>query len=92
MKSHIKHDFDYYYSGNEDGVDYSNADYNPRLKALLLKVVDNQINDNEPIETRQTFTRLVSSGYTELQAKEKIAAVVASTIYDAQLSGKPFNE
>ncbi len=90
MRSHI-HDFDYY-NRNEDGDDYSNADYNPRLKALLLNVVDNQINDNKPIETKQTFTRLVRAGYTELQAKEKIAAVIAAAIYDAQMSGGPFDE
>lgn len=92
MKSRIKHDFDYYYNGNEDGADYSNAEYNPRLKAMLLQVVDNQINDETPIETKRTVKRLIALGYTELQAKEKIAAIVLTTIYDVQSTGKPFDE
>ena len=92
MKSHIKHDYDYYYNGNEDGVDYSNSNYNPRLKALLLQVVDNQINDRTPPETKQTVERLVGLGYTELQAKEKIAAIILTTIGDAQITGGTFDE
>lgn len=65
--------------------------YNPRLKALILEVVDNQINDNDPPITRKTMERLIAMGYTEKKAKEMIGAVVAVHIYDIMADGKDFN-
>ena len=65
--------------------------YNPRLKALILEVVDNQINDNDPPITRKTMERLKAAGYTEKKAKEMIAAVVVSYIYEIMKNGKDFD-
>ena len=65
--------------------------YNPRLKALILEVVDNQINDNEPPITRETMERLKASGYTEKKAKEMIGYVVATYIYEIMTNGKRFD-
>lgn len=65
---------------------------NYRLKALLLEVVDNQMNQNDPPITNETFKRLVNAGYSEKEAKEKIAAVVVEHIYDIMKGGTHFNE
>ena len=35
---------------------------NPHLKAAILEVVDNQIRDNDPPETKKTFNRLMKEG------------------------------
>lgn len=64
---------------------------NPNLKKHILSVVDNQIRDNDPPATLETFKRLVTSGYDEKTAKEKIAAVVVEDIFNA-LHGKAFDE
>jgi len=56
--------------------------YNPRLKALLLEVVDNQLRDNDPPAATAAYKRLCKAGYTQQQAKEKIASVVIGHIYD----------
>ena len=37
-------------------------DYNPRLQAIFLEIVGNQIRDNDPPETRLTFERLKGLG------------------------------
>lgn len=66
--------------------------YNPRLKATILEVVDNQMRDNNPPITNETFKRLVASGNTPQQAKEKIAAIVVEFIFDAMKFGKEFDE
>ena len=47
--------------------------YNPRLRKLIIEVVENQMRDNNPPITNITFNRLLSEGYTKQQAKEKIA-------------------
>ncbi len=55
---------------------------NPHLKQAMLEVVDNQLRDNNPPETRQTYERLLREGHSERKAKELIAtAVIAETYY-----------
>ncbi len=65
--------------------------YNPRLKALILEVVDNQINDNDPPITRETMERLKARGYTEKKSKEMIGSVVVTYIYEIMKNGKNFD-
>ena len=42
---------------------------NPRLKAAFMEVVDNQIRDNDPPETRETLNRLISEGMSKEDAR-----------------------
>lgn len=65
--------------------------YNPYLKSAILEVVDNQLNENNPPETRQTLDRLVGLGYSETKAKEMIGAVVTEEIYYVMKDNEPFN-
>lgn len=41
---------------------------NPHLKALILEVVEDQIREGDPPETRQMYERLVAAGYERKQA------------------------
>lgn len=61
------------------------------LKSTILEVVDNQLRANDPPETRQTFDRLISEGYSEKEAKKLIGCVVASEIFDVLKRQEPFN-
>lgn len=56
--------------------------HNPRLKKTILGVVSNQLQMNDPPETKATLDRLVSEGYSKQDAKELIAAVVSAHIYE----------
>ena len=40
---------------------------------LILKIVDNQLKDNNPKETKLTLNRLVKEGYSTIDAKKLIA-------------------
>jgi len=64
---------------------------NPNLKAAILEVVDNQLQANDPPETRQTYDRLISEGYAEKEAKKLIGAVVSAEIFDVLSKQEPFN-
>jgi hypothetical protein len=44
--------------------------YNPHLKAAILEVVENQIRDDDPPETRETLERLLAAGNSRQQAIE----------------------
>lgn len=64
---------------------------NERIRAAILEVVDNQLNANEPPETKQTFDRLLSEGNTKEEAKRLIGAIVSSEIFDVMKSKETFN-
>ena len=64
---------------------------NLHMKRTLLEIVDNQIRDNDPPATRETFNRLVNEGAPKALAKERIAAVVSEEIYDVLKHHLPYN-
>ena len=65
---------------------------NQVLKKNILAVVSNQIKNNNPECTRQTFERLVNSGYSEKKAKEMIGAVLIKEMYEVLKEQRPYNE
>lgn len=65
---------------------------NLRLKKLILEVVDNQLRENDPPVTRESYNRLIDAGYSVSEAKEKIGAVVIEEIYDVMKENQPYDE
>ena len=61
-------------------------------RAAILEVVENQLRDGTPPETRQTFQRLVAEGYSEDEARRLIAAVLASEIFGVLKHNRPYDE
>jgi len=64
---------------------------NPYLQAAILEVVENQIRDLDPPETKQTFDRLVSEGTSEDEARRLIGCVVAAEIFHIMERREEFN-
>ena len=64
---------------------------NPRLKATFLEVVENQIRDNDPPETRATLARLKSQGISEEDAKLYIGQAVCVEVWDIMKNKTEFN-
>ena len=62
------------------------------LKATTLEIVENQLRDNSPPETKVTYDRLLAKGYSDQEARELIGAAVSVEIYDVLKSNKPFDE
>lgn len=65
---------------------------NPAVGAAIMEVVDNQLREGTPPETRQTLDRLVASGYPEEEARRLIACAVTSEIFDVLKSRQPYDE
>ena len=57
-------------------------DFNPRLKAHFLQVVQNQLDANDPPETNQTYDRLVAEGISDEDARIYIAQAVCVEVWD----------
>ena len=66
-------------------------DRNAELRAAYLEVVENQLRDNDPPETRNTYERLCTEGFTEKNAKILIASVIALETYQMMSTNSPFN-
>ena len=64
---------------------------NPYLKSAILEVVETQLKRNDPPETRQTFDRLISEGYSVEDSKKLIGCVVVSEIFDVVKKQETFN-
>jgi hypothetical protein len=64
---------------------------NPHLQAAIIEVVENQLRNDDPPQTRQTFKRLIEAGHSEKEAKRLIACVVSAEIFDVLKKNEPFN-
>ena len=81
-------------SSRDRGVDQvydEGATFNPHLKAAILEVVENQLRDGDPPETRQTLQRLLAAGYSRKQATEMIGSAVVEEIWAVLHDHKPFD-
>ena len=65
---------------------------NPYLNATILEIVDNQLRDGTPPETRQTLDRLVKEGHTPDEARRLIGCVVVNEIQAVLKHNEVFNE
>ena len=61
------------------------------LNAAALEVVENQLRDGDPPETRQTYERLIKSGYSDKEARDLIGCVVVSEIFEIIRDHRPFD-
>ena len=66
--------------------------YNPRLQAALYDVLDTQLREGQPAETRATLERLRGEGVEEAEARRLIACVIAAEIFAVMQSKRPFDQ
>ncbi len=52
-----------------------------QVREFVMEITNNQINDNNPPITRQTFKRLVTDGFSEEDAKGLISQIVWAEVY-----------
>jgi len=62
------------------------------LQKTFLEIVDNQLRDNTPPETKQTLDRLMKEGWSKLDAKKWIAHCVSIEVFRVMKYGEEFDE
>jgi hypothetical protein len=65
---------------------------NKILHQQIITIVDNQIREENPPETKQTFERLIKSGYSKTDAKKYIGQCVAVELFHVMKHHQPFDE
>ena len=58
----------------------------------MLEIVDNQLHDNTPPETRQTYQRLLKEGYSDQEARELIGVVVSTEIFEVMKNNQSYDQ
>jgi hypothetical protein len=64
---------------------------NPKLGKMVLEVVRNQIRDNDPPETRQTFERLKGEGHAAHEAHQLISTAVTVELFHIMRDHQEFD-
>lgn len=65
---------------------------NKIMQKQIFDVIDNQIRDGKPAETKQTLDRLIKSGISKIEAKKYIGQCVAVEIFNVLKHKQPFDE
>ncbi len=61
------------------------------VKDALLDVVENQLRDGTPPETKETYDRLILDGTTDEEARRLIATVILYEMHAVTVSEQTFN-
>ena len=68
------------------------GEFNPVLHDEIVGIVETQIAENNPKETKDTLERLIKLRYDRDEAIEKIGSVVIGEIYNTLKFHERFNE
>lgn len=64
---------------------------NNEMRDHIFGIIENQLKDNDPPETKKTFDRLRKQGFDDFVTKQLIGQCITVEIFDALTSGKPFD-
>ena len=62
------------------------------IRGAILEIVQNQIRDNDPPETKETLDRLLGQGISEEEATKLLACAVSTEIFHILKHKESFNE
>lgn len=62
------------------------------LREQVFQIVSNQLEANDPPETKLTYDRLLQEGFNDLEARQLIGQCVIVELFDVMNSGKPFDQ
>jgi hypothetical protein len=65
---------------------------NEILREQIFEIVRNQIKDNDPPETKITYNRLKTLGYSDFETNQLIGQCVAVELFQVMKFKEPFDE
>lgn len=64
---------------------------NEILREQIFGIIKNQLRDNDPPETKNTYDRLKKDGFDDLATRQMIGQCLAVELFDVMKFGKPYN-
>ena len=65
---------------------------NEIVREQIFGIIKNQIKDNKPPETKQTYDRLIGLGYNDYESMQLIGQCIAIELFEVLKNKKPFDE
>ena len=62
------------------------------LRSVIFQVINNQIRDGTPPETKETYDRLLAQGYSQEEVMKYIGSVVSSEIFSVLKHGQTYDQ
>lgn len=78
-------------SGNRGHDEGGRIKPNPHLHRTVMEILDSQIRDNEPPETRQTYERLLAEGLAEPEVRRLLGVALVTEIFHMMKNREVFN-
>ncbi len=66
-------------------------DTNEEMREHIFEILNNQLRENDPPETKKTFDRLKKQGVDTFQAKQMMGQCLTIELFDVLKFGKPYN-
>ncbi len=64
---------------------------NEILREQIFEIIKNQLENNDPPETKIIYDQLTKAGYNDFQTRQMIGQCVAIELFEIIKIGKPFN-
>lgn len=64
---------------------------NEELREQIFEIINNQLRDNKPPETKTTYNRLQKQRYNDFQTRQMIGQCLAVELFGILKHGKPYN-
>jgi hypothetical protein len=64
---------------------------NEKLREQIFDIIENQLRDNDPPETKVTYDRLQKQGFDDFQTRQMIGQCLAVELFDVMKNRKPYN-
>ena len=71
--------------------DIATMETNVILREQIFEIIKNQLRDNDPPETKNTYDRLMKSGFDDFETRQMIGQCLAGELFDVMKFGKPYN-
>ena len=62
------------------------------LREAIFEIIDNQMRDGTPPQTKMTYDRLIAAGHSRLETMKLIGCAVTVEIFDVMQENKTYNE
>jgi len=58
----------------------------------IFEIIENQMRDNKPPITKETYERLIAEGHSKEETMKLIGCALSSEIFDIMKNSEPFDE
>jgi hypothetical protein len=71
--------------------DSATMETNEKLREQIFEIINNQLKENNPPETKMTYDRLIKQGFDDFQTRQMIGQCLAVEIFEVLKFSKPYD-